>query len=167
MPIGVAASHNSGRANSFTNQTTRNKTWMYYSGTWKSGIRLVVDCLCNDALSVTRLYSFDDRISEWWWIWKDLVGSGQGLTLRYHPSISLEGLRKTTKTLNKDSRSPGPRIEPGTSRIRSRSANHSTTSFGVRDKNFYYIISFEELLTNISIRKFCFPLRTSVLMAYS
>jgi hypothetical protein len=34
-----------------------------------------------------------------------------------YPGIPLEGLRKTTKPLNQNSRSPGPRIEPGTSRI--------------------------------------------------
>jgi hypothetical protein len=35
--------------------------------------------------------------------------SGRDLILRYYPSISLEGLRKTTKTLRigQDSRSPG------------------------------------------------------------
>jgi hypothetical protein len=61
---------------------------------------------------------------------KDLVGSGLGLLLRYYPGIRLEGLRKTTKTLNQDSRSPGTRIECGTSRIRSRGINRSTTTFG-------------------------------------
>jgi hypothetical protein len=40
------------------------------------------------------------------------------------------GLRKSMKTLNQDSRSPGPRFEPGILRIRSRSVNHSTTTFG-------------------------------------
>jgi hypothetical protein len=30
--------------------------------------------------------------------WKDLVGSGRGLSLRYYPCIRLQGLRKTTKT---------------------------------------------------------------------
>jgi hypothetical protein len=31
-------------------------------------------------------------------IGKDLVGSGRGLILRYHPRFRLEGLRKTTKS---------------------------------------------------------------------
>jgi hypothetical protein len=48
----------------------------------------------------------------------------------YYPVIRLDGLRKTTKNLNQDSLPPGPRFEPGTSRIRSRSVNHSTTTFG-------------------------------------
>jgi hypothetical protein len=37
--------------------------------------------------------------------------------LRYYLGIHLEGLRKTTKDLNQDSRSLRPRIKPGTSRI--------------------------------------------------
>jgi hypothetical protein len=32
-------------------------------------------------------------------MWKDLVGSGHDLILRYSPGIRLEGLRKTTKPL--------------------------------------------------------------------
>jgi hypothetical protein len=69
-------------------------------------------------------------ISEWWLIEKELIGSGRGLILSYYPGIRLEGLRKITKNLNHDRRSPGPRIEPGTSRIRSRSISHSTTTLG-------------------------------------
>jgi hypothetical protein len=38
--------------------------------------------------------------------------------------------RKTTKNLSGYSVS-GPRFEPGTSRIQSRNANHSTTTFGL------------------------------------
>jgi hypothetical protein len=38
---------------------------------------------------------------------KHLEESGSGLIFRYYPGISLEGLRKTTKNLNEDSRSPG------------------------------------------------------------
>jgi hypothetical protein len=74
-----------------------------------------VGSLFYDAFSVTRLYTADDReIREWRWIEKDLAGSGRGVTLRYYPGIRLEGLRKTAKN-----RSPGPRFEPGTYRIRS------------------------------------------------
>jgi hypothetical protein len=51
------------------------------------------------------------------------------LILRYYPRIRLEGFKKITKDLSQYSRSPG-RVEPGTSRIRSRSVNHSTTKFG-------------------------------------
>jgi hypothetical protein len=64
-------------------------------------------------------------ISEIWWIGKDLVRSGRGLILRYYSSIRLKGLKKTTKNFNQDSQSPGPRTEPGTSRIRS-SVDRST-----------------------------------------
>jgi hypothetical protein len=59
-----------------------------------------------------------------------VAGSGHGVILRYSAGIRLKGLRKTTKNLSQDSLSLGPRIEPGTSRIRSRSVNHSTTTSG-------------------------------------
>jgi hypothetical protein len=36
---------------------------------------------------------------------------------------------KTKKNLNQDRQSLGPRIEPGTSQVRSRSVNHLTTMF--------------------------------------
>jgi hypothetical protein len=50
--------------------------------------------------------------------------------LRYYPGIRLEELRKTTKILNHDSLSPGPRFEPETSRMRSRNVvNHPTMTF--------------------------------------
>jgi hypothetical protein len=61
--------------------------------------------LLNDAFSVTRLYSVVDRtVSEWRWIGKYLVRRGRDLILRYYPGIRLEGLRKTTKKLNQNSR---------------------------------------------------------------
>jgi hypothetical protein len=59
-----------------------------------------------------------------------LVGSGRGIILRYYPSIRLEGLRKATENVSKDSRSPGPKFEPENFLIRSRSVNHSITTFG-------------------------------------
>jgi hypothetical protein len=67
---------------------------------------------------------------------KDLVGSVHGLIWRksYYPSIHLKGLRKTKINLNQDSRSPISRFKPGTSRIRGRSVNHSTTA-SVRDSS--------------------------------
>jgi hypothetical protein len=43
--------------------------------------------------------------------------------LRYYPGVCLEGLKKSTRNLSQDSRS-----ESGTSRIRSRSVNDSTTA---------------------------------------
>jgi hypothetical protein len=52
-----------------------------------------------------------------------VVGSGHGVILRYSAGIRLKVLRKTTENLSQDSLSLGPRIEPGTSRIR-RSVNH-------------------------------------------
>jgi hypothetical protein len=92
---------------------------------------LVVYLTIHNAFSVTRLCSVHDRvISEWWWIGKDMVGSGCGLTLRHYPGIFLEVLRKTTKNLSQGSWLQGPRFEPGTSWIPSRSVSHSTTTFG-------------------------------------
>jgi hypothetical protein len=74
--------------------------------------RLVV--YLTTLFSVTRLHSVDDRVSDWWWIGKDLVGTGRDLILRYYPGIHLEGLKKSKKNLNQDSRSPGGREEnPG------------------------------------------------------
>jgi hypothetical protein len=66
-----------------------------------------------------------------------LVGRGHGLILRYYPSIHLEGLRKSIKNLDQYSQSLGLRIEPGTSRIGSRSVNHSTMTFGEDNINMY------------------------------
>jgi hypothetical protein len=67
--------------------------------------------LFNDAFSVTRLYSADDRISEWWWIGKDLVGSSRGLILRCYPRINLEEQRSykknSVRSLDRDL-NPGP-----------------------------------------------------------
>jgi hypothetical protein len=74
----------------------------------------MVGSLFNDAFSVTRLYSVDDRMIRERLIGQDSVGSGRGLIVRYYPGIRLEGLRKMTKNLNQNSRSPGPRIERGT-----------------------------------------------------
>jgi hypothetical protein len=42
----------------------------------------------------------------------NLKGSGCGLILRYYPGISLEVLRKTTKSLSHDSWSPGQDLNP-------------------------------------------------------
>jgi hypothetical protein len=53
-----------------------------------------------------------------WW-------SGRGLILILSRH-SLGGTEENHEKLNQDSRSPGPRYEPGTSRVRSRSVNYST-----------------------------------------
>jgi hypothetical protein len=44
---------------------------------------------------------------------KYVEGNGCGIILRYYSSTFLEGLRKTTKTLNCDSQSPGKDLKPG------------------------------------------------------
>jgi len=54
-----------------------------------------------------------------------LVGNDRGLILMYYPGIRPEGLRRNTRNLDQDGRSPGPRFEHETTKIRSRSVNHS------------------------------------------
>jgi hypothetical protein len=44
---------------------------------------------------------------------KYLGGSCRGLIPRYYPGNFLEGMRKTTKNLSQDSRSPGRGLNPG------------------------------------------------------
>jgi hypothetical protein len=66
---------------------------------YKTTGRIIVSSLFYDALSVTRLYSVDDRVkSEWWWIGKDLVGSFRGLVLRYYHGIHWREWGKSWKT---------------------------------------------------------------------
>jgi hypothetical protein len=48
-----------------------------------------------------------------WGVGKNVEGSGRGLIPRYYSSIYVEGLRKTTKNHNQDSRSPGQDLNPG------------------------------------------------------
>jgi hypothetical protein len=89
-----------------------------------------VSSLFYDALSVTRLYSVNDRaISKWWLLVKYLVRSGHSLILRYYPGIRLEGLRKTWKTSIRIAGHRGQYLNPRTSQIQSRSVNHSTMTF--------------------------------------
>jgi hypothetical protein len=47
-------------------------------------------------------------------------GSGRGLILIYQSGICLEGLRKTTKNLSQDSRSPGRDLNPRFSEYEAR-----------------------------------------------
>jgi hypothetical protein len=69
-------------------------------------------------------------ISEWWWMGKDLVGSGCGLIQGTMLAFVWRD-SKTTKSLNQHSQSPEPKFEPGTSQIQSRSVNSSTKTFGL------------------------------------
>jgi hypothetical protein len=68
-------------------------------------------------------------ISEWWWTEKNLVGSGRGWPNFKVLSLYLPGGTEENHNKPQDSQSQGPRIEPGTSRIRSKSVNHSTVTF--------------------------------------
>jgi hypothetical protein len=104
----------------------------------------------NDLAITSRV---DDRMVSEWWIGMDLVGRGRGLILRYYPGIRLEGPRKTTKNLNQDSRSSGTRFETGTFRIRSRSVNHSTTTFDKWLLNFAYEVSLSYSLGSLTYSK--------------
>jgi hypothetical protein len=54
-----------------------------------------------------------ERVISEWSVGKDLVGSGSGLILRYHPDICLKELRKTNKNPSRYSRSPGRDLKPG------------------------------------------------------
>jgi hypothetical protein len=49
-----------------------------------------------------RLYSVEWNSDKWMVVGKDLEGSSYGLILRFHPSIHLDGLRKTTKNISQD-----------------------------------------------------------------
>jgi hypothetical protein len=42
-----------------------------------------------------------------------MEGSGRGLILRYYPVTCLEGLRETTQSLSRNTRSPGQDLNPG------------------------------------------------------
>jgi hypothetical protein len=95
-------------------------TWIEIS---EHEIGSLVGSLFYDAFA--RLASM---LSEWLGIGKELVDRGRGLILVNYPGIRLEELSKTTKNINQDSQSPGPRIESGTSWIRKGSVNHSTNT---------------------------------------
>jgi hypothetical protein len=65
------------------------------------------------------------RMVGWLMNWKGYGTKWSRPNLRYYPSIHLEGPRRTTRPLSE------MRYEPEISRIRSRSANHSTAKFGL------------------------------------
>jgi hypothetical protein len=88
----------------------------------------LVGHLIYNASSITWLYSVDDTvISEWWWMRKDLVERSRDLMALCRRSPG--GTEKIHEKLNDHIREPDPRFEPGTSRMRSRAVNHSTTTF--------------------------------------
>jgi hypothetical protein len=62
-------------------------------------------------LEYRPIASNESVISELW-IGKDSEESYSGLILRHYPSIRLEGLRKITRNLSQDSRSPGQDLKP-------------------------------------------------------
>jgi hypothetical protein len=56
-----------------------------------------------------RVWKDEDKV----WIGKHVEGSSRSLILSYSPGLCREGLRKTTKPLSHDSRSPGRDLNPG------------------------------------------------------
>jgi hypothetical protein len=80
---------------------------------WNSSccFSLFICSLFNDASSVTKA-AMNERVIREWWIENDLYGSCRSLILRHNPDIRLEGLRKITKSLSQDSRSPGRNLNP-------------------------------------------------------
>jgi hypothetical protein len=74
----------------------------------------------------------NERLISEWYIGKDLEGSDRSLILRYCTGIRPEGWGKPRK-LHSGWLVSGPKLEPGTSRIRSRNVNRSTTTFGETD----------------------------------
>jgi hypothetical protein len=68
--------------------------------------------------------------------WKDCGRERLRPNLKYYPGIFLEKLRKTTKISGKSVL--GPRFEPETSKIRSSSVNHLTTTVGTYPVNSLY-----------------------------
>jgi hypothetical protein len=82
-----------------------------------------------------RLYSIDERVIGEWRIRKDVKRRGRSLTWGYILAYMWRDWGKPRRT----SELPvfGPKFEPETSRIRSRSVNHSNTTLGVFcDQNF-------------------------------
>jgi hypothetical protein len=66
---------------------------------WFETHRDVAGSLFHYAVSITRPYSVDGRvIIEWWWIGKDLLGTGCGLILRYYLCIHWRDWGKQRKT---------------------------------------------------------------------
>jgi hypothetical protein len=88
---------------------------------------LLVGSLFNNAFPVTRIYSVEDTelLMNWKVFSRKRSWSNYKVLFRHSPGETEEN----HENLNHDSRSPGPIIEPGTSRIRSRSVNRSTTMF--------------------------------------
>jgi hypothetical protein len=68
--------------------------------------------------------------------------SHNGLILRYYPSIRLEGLRKTTKTISEEQPVSGLRFEPWTSQ--KWRVNH-LMPFGIYEKHHLIILNYTYL----------------------
>jgi hypothetical protein len=62
--------------------------------------------LFNDVLEIKDYKASNKGVINEWWIRKDLEESGRRIILRYYLGIRLEGLRKSTKNVSQDSRSP-------------------------------------------------------------
>jgi hypothetical protein len=87
----------------------------------------IVCCSFNNAFSATETNSVEWNGDKWMMNWKRCWRRSWP-NLRYYPGICLEGLRKTTNNLSRDSRSQDRDLNPDL-RIQSRSVNYSTTTF--------------------------------------
>jgi hypothetical protein len=83
--------------------------------------------LFNDAISVSR--SVEWRCGKWMMNWKGFGRRRSWPNLRYFPGICLKN-EKNHEKHKWGLPVSGPRFQPGTSRIRSRSVNQSNTTLG-------------------------------------
>jgi hypothetical protein len=68
--------------------------------------------LFNDVFEIKDYKASNKRVINEWWIRKDLEESGRRIILRYYLGIRMEGLRKSTKNVSQDSRSPDRDLKP-------------------------------------------------------
>jgi hypothetical protein len=83
---------------------------------------------------VTKITASNEVVISEWLIGKEWQGSGRGLILSTVPNLPGETEEHHEKFPSEYTVSE-LKFEPGTSRIRSRSVNHSTKTFGVKLKN--------------------------------
>jgi hypothetical protein len=76
------------------------KTYVRHGSLPDNIVHIILGYTQNTFLfSNLRIYSVELKDNKWWWVWKDLEGSGRSLILRYHPGIRLGVWGKSRKTL--------------------------------------------------------------------